>query len=102
MLSPKPPESPARAPNSDKFPLPLCYDVGSPGTPGNTSTTPTYTLCYNPGPGRRGQGAMPHPLATGYPVPGQQTAKGKESVRAAVCCVNCQGREGPTQRPKGL
>lgn len=71
MLSPNPPSNLQRRPRTQTRSLSHSAMMRAPWEPHHASTAPTYTLCYNPGPGRRGQGAMPHPQATGYPVPGQ-------------------------------
>lgn len=63
--------------------------------------TPTSTTCpAQLRPEGRGQDA-PSPTAQ-CPVEGNRRQRGKESVRAAVCSANCQGRVSRTQRPEGL
>ena len=99
MLSPKPPESPARAPNSDKFPLPLRYDAGSPGTPSHKHHPHIHTLLQ---PRPRTQGPRCHAPPPGHRVPCPQAADGKREGICQGSSLLCKlpGAGGPDTKAK--
>jgi hypothetical protein len=73
----------------------------APGSPKTSAFPIVLQPRVQPRPQPQDGGSLPQSQAAQCPVHGQQTAKGKESVRAALCCANRQGRVSLTQRPKG-